>query len=205
MKVLLVDDHAVVRAGVRRLLESEAGISIVEAENSHDAVEVWRRERPNLIILDLNLTESSGLELLRRLTQLDKTAKILILSMHSEPVYAARALQSGARGYVSKSAGADELVAAVRQVGKGGHYVEREIAAELVIAKYSQKNPLDQLTTREVDILRLLGQGKSYAQIAEAVGVSYKTVANTSSLMKQKLSVETTADLIRLSIESRKK
>jgi two-component system, NarL family, invasion response regulator UvrY len=205
MKVLLVDDHAVVRAGVRRLLESEAGISIVEAENSHDAVEVWRRERPNLIILDLNLTESSGLELLRRLTQLDKTAKILILSMHSEPVYAARALQSGARGYVSKSAGADELVAAVRQVGKGGHYVEREIAAELAIAKYSQKNPLDQLTTREVDILRLLGQGKSYAQIAEAVGVSYKTVANTSSLMKQKLSVETTADLIRLSIESRKK
>ena len=107
MKVLLVDDHAVVRAGVRRLLESEAGISIVEAENSHDAVEVWRRERPNLIILDLNLTESSGLELLRRLIQLDKTAKILILSMHSEPVYAARALQSGARGYVSKSAGAD--------------------------------------------------------------------------------------------------
>jgi two-component system, NarL family, invasion response regulator UvrY len=205
MKVLLVDDHAVVRAGVRRLLESEAGISIVEAENSHDAVEVWRRERPNLIILDLNLTESSGLELLRRLIQLDKTAKILILSMHSEPVYAARALQSGARGYVSKSAGADELVAAVRQVGKGGHYVEREIAAELAVAKYSQKNPLDQLTTREVDILRLLGQGKSYAQIAEAVGVSYKTVANTSSLMKQKLAVETTADLIRLSIESRKK
>jgi len=205
MKVLLVDDHAVVRAGVRRLLESETGISIVEAEDSHGALEIWRRERPNLIILDLNLTESSGLELLRRLIQLDKGAKILVLSMHSEPVYAARALQSGARGYVSKSAGADELVNAVKQVGKGGHYIEREIAAELAVAKYSQKNPLDQLTTREVDILRLLGQGKSYAQIAEAVGVSYKTVANSSSLMKQKLAVETTADLIRLSIESRKK
>jgi two-component system invasion response regulator UvrY len=145
------------------------------------------------------------LELLRRLIQLDKGAKILVLSMHSEPVYAARALQSGARGYVSKSAGADEFVNAVRQVGKGGHYVEREIAAELAVAKYSQKSPLDQLTTREVDILRLLGQGKSYAQIATAVGVSYKTVANTSSLLKQKLAVETTADLIRLSIESRKK
>jgi two-component system, NarL family, invasion response regulator UvrY len=205
MKVLLVDDHAVVRAGVRRLLASEAGISIVEAETSRDAVEAWRREQPNLIILDLNLTDSSGLELLRRLIQLDKSAKILVLSMHSEPVYAARALQAGARGYVSKSAGAEEFVNAVRQVGKGGHYVEREIAAELAIAKFSQKNPLDQLTTREVDILRLLGQGKSYSQIAAAVGVSYKTVANTSSLMKQKLSVETTADLIRLSIENRKK
>lgn len=205
MKILLVDDHAVVRAGVRRLLASESAISILEAETSHDAVEIWRRERPNLIILDLTLTDSSGLELLRRLIQLDKGAKILVLSMHSEPVYAARALQSGARGYVSKSAGADEFVNAVRQVGKGGHYVEREIAAELAVAKYSQKSPLDQLTTREIDILRLLGQGKSYAQIAAAVGVSYKTVANTSSLLKQKLAVETTADLIRLSIESRKK
>jgi two-component system, NarL family, invasion response regulator UvrY len=205
MKILLVDDHAVVRAGVRRLLASETGISILEAETGHDAMEVWRRERPNLIILDLSLTDSSGLELLRRLIQLDKGAKILILSMHSEPVYAARALQAGARGYVSKSAGADEFVNAVRQVGKGGHYVEREIAAELAVAKYTQKNPLDQLTTREVDILRLLGQGKSYAQIAAAVGVSYKTVANSSSLLKQKLAVETTADLIRLSIESRKK
>jgi two-component system invasion response regulator UvrY len=195
MKILLVDDHAVVRAGVRRLLASETGISM----------EIWRRERPNMIILDLSLTDSSGLELLRRLIQLDKGAKILVLSMHSESVYAARALQAGARGYVSKSAGADEFVNAVRQVGKGGHYVEREIAAELAIAKYTQKNPLDQLTTREIDILRLLGQGKSYAQIAAAVGVSYKTVANTSSLLKQKLAVETTADLIRLSIESRKK
>jgi two-component system invasion response regulator UvrY len=205
MKVLLIDDHAVVRAGVRRLLASEAGVSIVEAESGRDAIEVWHREHPDLIILDLNLTDSSGLELLRRLIQLDKAAKILVLSMHSEPVYAARALQAGARGYVSKSAGAGEFVDAVRQVGKGRHYVEREIAAELAVAKFSQANPLDRLTTREIDILRLLGQGKSYAQIAEAVGVSYKTVANASSLMKQKLSVETTADLIRLSIERLKK
>jgi two-component system, NarL family, invasion response regulator UvrY len=205
MKVLLVDDHAVVRAGVRRLLASEAGVSIVEAESSRDAIEVWHREQPNLIILDLNLTDSSGLELLRRLIQLDKAAKILVLSMHSEPVFAARALEAGARGYVSKSAGAEEFVNAVRQVGKGGHYVEREIAAVLAVAKFSQTNPLDGLTTREIDILRLLGQGKSYAQIAEVVGISYKTVANASSLMKQKLSVETTADLIRLSIESLKK
>jgi two-component system invasion response regulator UvrY len=205
MKILLVDDHAVVRAGVRRLLEAEVGISILEAESSQDALEAWRSKRPDLIVLDLNLTGSSGLELLRRLVQLDKTVKILVLSMHSEPAYAAIALQAGARGYVSKSAGAEEFVNAVRQVGHGGHYVEREIAAELAIAKYSQKSPLDQLTTREVDIVRLLGEGRSYAQIATAIGVSYKTVANSSSLIKQKLAVETTADLIRLSIESRRR
>jgi two-component system, NarL family, invasion response regulator UvrY len=204
MNILLVDDHAVVRAGVRRLLETVEGTSILEAKSSQDAVELWQRKRPDLVILDLNLPDSSGLELLRRV-QLDKTVRILILSMHSEPIYAARALEAGARGYVSKSAGAEEFVDAVRQVGKGGHYIEREIAAELAVAKFSHRNPLGQLTTREIDILRLLGQGKSYAQIAAVIGISYKTVANSSSLMKQKLSVKTTADLIRLSVENRTK
>jgi two-component system, NarL family, invasion response regulator UvrY len=205
MYILLVDDHAVVRAGVRRLLETVEGTSILEAKSSQDAVELWQRKRPDLVILDLNLPDSSGLELLRRLVQLDKTVRILILSMHSEPIYAARALEAGARGYVSKSAGAEEFIDAVRQVGKGGHYIEREIAAELAVAKFSHRSPLDQLTTREIDILRLLGQGKSYAQIAAVIGISYKTVANSSSLMKQKLSVKTTADLIRLSVENRTK
>jgi two-component system invasion response regulator UvrY len=205
MKILLVDDHAVVRAGIRRLLAAEDDVSILEAESSRDALELWRRERPDLVVLDLNLNTTSGFDLLRHLVQLDKAAKVLVLSMHSEPVYAARALQAGARGYVSKSAGAEEFVAAVRRVGRGGRYIEREIAAELAIAKFSKRDPLDQLTTREVDILRLLGEGKTYAQIASAIGVSYKTVANSSSLIKGKLAVETTADLIRLSIESRRR
>jgi len=205
MKILLVDDHAVVRAGIRRMLASEPDISILEADSSNDAIEMWNSQRPAMVILDLNLTGASGLELLRQLIRMDKSIRILVLSMHSEPVYAERALQAGARGYISKSAGAEEFVNAVRQVRKGGHYVEREIAAELAVAKYTQKTPLDQLTTREIDILRLLGQGKSYAQIAAAVGVSYKTVANASCLMKQKLAVGTTAELIRLSIESHQK
>jgi two-component system, NarL family, invasion response regulator UvrY len=205
MKILIVDDHVVVRAGVRRLLATEVDVSILEAESSQEALDICRRERPDLIVLDLNLADSSGLELLRRLVQLDKTVKVLVLSMHSEPVYAARALQAGARGYVSKSAAAEEFVDAVRHVGKGGHYVEREIAGELAIGKFSKDDPFDELTTREIDILRLLGEGKSYAQIAAALDVSYKTVANSSSLIRQKLAVGTTADLIRLSVESRRK
>jgi DNA-binding NarL/FixJ family response regulator len=205
MKILLVDDHEVVRAGVRRLLATEPDVSILETGSSPEALDLYRRERPDLVVLDLNLVGSSGLELLRRLVQADKTANVLILSMHSEPIYAIRALQAGARGYVSKSAGAEEFVNAVRQVGQGGHYVEREIAGELAIGKFSAKDLFGQLTAREVDILRLLGEGQSYAQIAAAVGVSYKTIANSSSVIKEKLAVETTADLIRLSIESRRR
>jgi two-component system, NarL family, invasion response regulator UvrY len=205
MKILLVDDHVVVRAGVRRLLSTEVDVSILEAGSSQEALDICRRERPDLVVLDLNLTGSSGLELLRRLAQLDKTAKVLVLSMHSEPVYAARALQAGARGYISKSAGAEEFVDAVRQVGKGGRYIEREIAAELAVGKFSKADPLEQLSTREIDILRLLGEGKSYTQIAAALGVSYKTVANSSSMIREKLAVESTAELIRLSVESRRK
>jgi two-component system, NarL family, invasion response regulator UvrY len=204
MKILIVDDHVVVRAGVRRLLATEVDVSILEAESSQEALDICRREQLDLIVLDLNLAGSSGLELLRRLVQLDKSVKVLVLSMHSESVYAARALQIGAHGYVSKSAAAEEFVEAVRQVGKGGRYVEREIAAELAIRKFSKKDPFEELTTREIDILRLLGEGKSYTQIAEALEVSYKTVANSSCLIRQKLAVGTTADLIRLSVESRR-
>jgi two-component system, NarL family, invasion response regulator UvrY len=204
MNILLVDDHAIVRAGVRRLLATEADVSILEAKSSEEALDAFRRARPDLVILDLNLPGSSGLGLLHRLVKLDRSMRILVLSMHSEPVYAARALQAGARGYVSKSATPEEFIEAVRQVGNGGRYIEREIAVHLVVAKFWGVDPLDQLTAREVDILRLLGEGKTYTQIAAALGVSYKTVANSSSAIKGKLAVGSTADLIRLSIESRK-
>jgi DNA-binding NarL/FixJ family response regulator len=202
MNILLVDDHAIVRAGVRRLLAAEADVSILEAKSSEEALDAFRREQPDLVILDLNLPGSSGLGLLHRLVLLDKSMRILVLSMHSEPVYVARALQAGAHGYVSKSATPEEFIEAVRQVGKGGHYIERDIAVQLAVSKLWGIDPLDQLTAREIDILRLLGEGKTFAA---ALGVSYKTVANSSSAIKGKLAVGTTADLIRLSIESRKK
>jgi two-component system, NarL family, invasion response regulator UvrY len=121
--------------------------------------------------------------------------------MHAEPIYAARALRLGARGYVSKSAGADELVTAVKKVAEGGRYVEREIAGELAFTQLSAEDPLQQLTMREIEILRLLGEGNSLTEIAQTIGVAYKTVANTCSIIKSKLGVERTADLIRVSME----
>ena len=122
--------------------------------------------------------------------------------MHSEPAFAVRALKAGARGYVSKSAPVDELVAAVRKVSEGGVYVDRDIATQLAANPASTDDPLHTLNTREIEILRLLGQGKSLTAIAESLGVAYKTVANNCSQMKVKLGVERTADLIRLGMQS---
>jgi DNA-binding NarL/FixJ family response regulator len=201
MKILLVDDHIVVREGVRRLLSDLPGVRLYEASTGQEALELFRKEHPEMVLLDLNLAGIGGLELLRRLIAEDEKVRVVVFSMHAEPIYAARALRLGARGYVSKSAGADELVTAVKRVADGGRYVEREIAGELAFTQVSAEDPLQQLTTREIEILRLLGEGNSLTEIAQKVGVAYKTIANTCSIIKSKLGVERTADLIRVSLE----
>jgi two-component system, NarL family, invasion response regulator UvrY len=201
MKILIVDDHVVVREGARRLLSEMPDATVFEASSARDALALFKAKRPDLVLLDLNLPNSSGLELLRRLLLEDRTVRVLVLSMHSEPIYVARTLDAGARGYISKMASASELLAAVRAVGAGGRYVEREIAAQLVVSQYGGVDPLQKLTTREVDIVRLLGEGKTMAMIAEALGITYKTVANACSIIKGKLGVERTSDLIRLTYQ----
>ena len=135
----------------------------------------------------------------------DKDARILVLTMHCEPIYAARALDAGARGYMSKSAGATELINAIHKVAAGGRYVEHEIAAQLVLNSYGSgsNNPLDQLTHREIDIMRQLGEGKSLANIAASLDVTYKTIANSCGIIRNKLGVGRMADLIRLAMELR--
>jgi two-component system, NarL family, invasion response regulator UvrY len=201
VKILVVDDHVIVREGIRRLLAPLADLQITEAGSAAAAAELFRRERPDVVLLDLNLPQGSGLELLRRLLAEDRSARVLVFSMYADPLYVARALDAGARGYVSKGAGAEELVAAVRKVAAGGRYVERELAAQLVFSRSGGDDPLQSLTAREADIMRQLGEGKSLAAIAAALGVTYKTVANSCSVIKAKLGAERTADLIRIAIE----
>lgn len=203
MKVLVVDDHVIVREGIRRLLAPLAEFIVTEAATAREAATLFRASRPDVVLLDLNLPNGSGLELLRRLLAEDKTAQVLIFSMHGEPLYVARALEAGARGYVSKSAPAAELLTAIQKVAAGGHYVEHEIAAQLVINRFSHESPFERLTTREADIMRQLGEGKTLASIAMALGVTYKTVANSCTLIKSKLGAERVADLIRIAIELR--
>jgi two-component system, NarL family, invasion response regulator UvrY len=131
MKILIVDDHFVVREGLSRLLSRVPDIHIREAASTQDALVAFREDRPDLVLLDLNLPNSSGLELLKRLMLKDKSTRVLVFSMHTEPNYVVDALKAGARGYVSKSAPVEELITAIRHVADGRPYIEREIASNL--------------------------------------------------------------------------
>ena len=203
MKILVVDDHAVVREGIRRLLATISGAEIHEAATAQDAMALSRSVSPDVVVLDINLDGSSGLELLRRLKAENVASRVVMFTMHSEPSYAMRALKAGAAGYVSKSAEAGELVTAVKKIASGDRYLDRTMASELVFSSAFTEDPLHKLSNREVEILRLLGEGKSLAEIAATFGIAYKTVANSCSRLKEKLGVERTADLIRLSVERR--
>lgn len=196
MKLLLVDDHPIVRAGVRRLLATVPGILVNEAADGREALAAFRQDKPDIVVLDLNLPGIGGIELLRRFVL--EEARVLIFSMHAEPLYVTNAMQAGAMGYVSKTAPPEEILEAVTKVAAGGRYIEREIAQELALSG----QPQPQLTPRDIEILRLLAKGDRLGEIATAIGVSYKTVANTVSLIKTKLGAGSNAELVRIAIES---
>lgn len=201
MKILLVDDHAIVRSGLRRLLAALPGARISEAATGREALAIVRAERPALIMLDLNLPGLGGLELLRRIIVEHPEVRVVVLSMHAEALYATRALRAGAAGYLSKNASPEELLEAVRRVAEGGRYIEAEIAQGLALQGAADGRLMERLSERDLEIMRLLGDGQGLSNIADALGVSYKTVANTCSQIKAKLGVARTADLVRLSID----
>ncbi len=200
MKILLVDDHVVVRSGLRNLLAAGRDAQIIEASNGREALQRLRQERPDLVLLDLNLPGIGGLELLRRMLIEDTSVRILVLSMHAEPLYVSRAMELGARGYLSKNCSADELLIAIRRIAEGGRYIENVIAQELALQHVSTGQGLQELTERDIEIMRLLAEGQSLAEIADALGIGYKTVANACSTIKTKLGVARTNDLVRLAM-----
>ena len=203
MKILIVDDHPIVRAGLRRLLTAEPEIEVREAGSGREALSVFREQRPTLVILDLNLPGIGGLEVLSRLRAIDPDARILVLSMHDDQIHVTRALQAGAAGYISKSAPADELLEAIRRVAGGHTYIEHEIAQELVFSQIrAASHPLKELSSRDLEIMRLLAEGCTLPRIADALGLSYKTAANNCSRIKARLGVTSTADLIRIAIRA---
>jgi len=199
-RILVVDDHAIVRSGIRRLLAEKPDIQLSEAASGEDALEQVGGNAFQLLILDLNLPGLGGLELLRRLLRTDPRLQVLVFSLHTEAIYATRAMQAGARGFVSKNAAPEELLAAVETVLAGGTVIERDIAGEISAQEAGDNAYLRPLTQRDLEILRLLAEGNNMTQIAEALGIAYKTVANTLSRIKEKLGVSHTADLIRIAI-----
>jgi DNA-binding NarL/FixJ family response regulator len=196
VKILIIDDHAMIRTGLKQLCTALWDAVILEADTGTAALDLQKREHPQVTILDLNMPGMSGLELLRQLMDADANARVLVFSMHGEPIYAARALEIGARGYLSKNASPEELRTALTRIAAGLTYVENEIAQNLAALPGRQ-----QLSERDLEILRLLGEGRSFTEIAVVLGLGYKTVANTATLIKSKLGVARTADLIRLSVE----
>jgi two-component system, NarL family, invasion response regulator UvrY len=199
MNILLVEDHAIVRAGLRRLL-APLPAEVSECATGPETLAQLSEQAPDLLILDLNLPGIGGLELLRRLLKDRPALRVLVLSMHAEPLYAARAMEAGAKGYISKNATPEELLTAVGRVGRGGRYIEAEIAQELATQPAAAGDPLAVLSQRDLEILRLLANGRSLAEIGLELSICYKTVANICTQIKAKLGVARTADLVRLAI-----
>ena len=200
-RVLIVDDHAIVRAGIRRLLAAAAKLEWCEAGTGEEALAMVANEPIDLVVLDLKLPGIGGLELIRRILQSRPRSRVLVFSTHTEWIYVSRALEAGASGYVSKNATPEELVRAIQTVLRGGRYVESEIAGDVGDRETPIDAYLSPLTNREMEIMRLLSVGHSLRQIADTLGVAYKTVANTCTNIKEKLGVTQTADLIRISVD----
>jgi len=203
VRFLLVDDHPIVRAGLRRLMQGLGEIEVVEADCGRDAFQLFLTERPDVVLIDVNMPGMGGFQLLRRLLAEDGHAKVLMFSMHAEQLYAAQALAEGALGYVSKTASPEEILEAIRGVAEGTGYVERRLAQEMALRRLPSarsEDGLPALKGRELEWLRLVGEGRALTDMAAAMGVSYKTAANSLSLLKAKLRVSSTAELVRIAL-----
>ncbi|MGJ5180072.1 response regulator transcription factor [Bradyrhizobium oligotrophicum] len=203
MRVLIVDDHPIVASGCRALLSADPEVVLLEAADAESGETSFITERPDVSVIDINLPTVSGFELARRILARDAGARLIMFSMNDDPVFAARAIDIGAKGYVSKSGDPNDLVEAIREVARGGSYLPPAIARSIAFAGAAvAQSPLTKLTSRELEILRLLSAGKSLSEIAWLIHSSYKTVANTSSIIRQKLGVRTSGELVRLAIEN---
>ena len=201
MQVLLVEDHPIVRDGLKRLLAALPDAQVREETTGRGALKAVRASQPDLVILDLNLPDMGGLDVLARLKREASAPPVLVLTMHAEPIYAVRALEAGAKGYLSKAAAPDELAAAIKTVARGGRYVENAIAQAIVLRGAEAPGPLDTLSGRDLEVLRLLAGGHRIGEIADRLQLAYKTVANIATGIKRRLGVSTTVDLVRLAVE----
>jgi len=203
--VLIIDDHPIVLQGCRRILQDAGVETIFEARDLVGGYRLYRRHRPDAVIVDLELHHAGGLgglTLIQRIHAHDPRTRILVFSMHSDPAIVARTLEAGALGYVNKDTSSEELVRAFEQVMAGTPYLSSDLAMKVALARTGLKrNPLDDLTPRQLQTLSLLAKGKPYGEIASELNLSYKTVANTCSELKHKLAAKNLPDLIRIAVQ----
>jgi two-component system, NarL family, invasion response regulator UvrY len=203
-QVLVIDDHPIVLQGCRRMLE-DAGISaVLEARDATSGYRLYRRHRPDVVIVDLAMQGNGlgGLDLIRRINAHNPRVRILVFSMHSDPIIVTRALEAGATGYVLKDSSSEDLLKAFTTVEAGTPYLSQQLAMQVALVHTpARQNPLAELTPRELQTLSLLAEGKTYGRIAAELNVSYKTVVNLSYQLKQKLEARNLSELIRMAVQ----
>jgi two-component system invasion response regulator UvrY len=203
IKVILVDDHAVVRAGFRMLLSAEAGIDVIaEAERGEQACQLYMEQQPDVLVLDLSMPGIGGLETIRRICSRDSSARILVFSVHDESVYVDRAINAGAKGYITKNSAPGILVTAIQKIAAGEMYIEQGLMKNMPqqTKEADYQTIIDTLSPREFDVFLLLAKGLTAHKIAEELCLGYKTVANYGTQIRSKLNVSSVAELAHIAM-----
>lgn len=202
-RIVLVDDHLVVRAGFKMLLAASEDVEVIgEAERGEQAIQLYQEMRPDLVVMDLSMPGIGGLETIRRIVQRDAAARILVFSVHHEQVYVSRALQAGARGYITKNSAPQILLEAMAAIMRGRSYVERGLIRHVddINTPSSYQVIITDFSPREFDVFALLAQGLTVHKIADQLCLGHKTVANYATQVKKKLNVDTTAELAHIAV-----
>jgi two-component system, NarL family, invasion response regulator UvrY len=202
MRILLIEDHPIVRTACRVILQSRRGVEVAEASTAASGLELAARFSPHLVILDLRLPDGNGFDLIATLIAAKTGRKIVVFSMYEDPVFATRALEAGACGYITKNDDPDLILQAIDKVSSGGIFLTPIMAERLALATAGlDTNPLLSLSARERRVLGLLGSGKTLAEVATELNISYRTVAHATAQIKDKLHVPSTAALIRWAVD----
>lgn len=204
MKILLIEDHPIVRAGCRRLLQDHAdaaAFDVIEASTGAEAVALNAAALPDIAVLDLHLPDMPGMDVLRLLRKQTPRLGVIVFSMYEDVPFVTSALEAGARGYVTKNDDPESMIEAINRVQAGGLYLAPRVAERLALQPFREHDPLEDLTVREREVFGLLGKGQSLAEIASLLGVSYRTAANAAAQTKAKLKLGSAAALIKHAVE----
>ncbi|KAF3976913.1 MAG: response regulator transcription factor [Methylococcales symbiont of Iophon sp. n. MRB-2018] len=202
ISVMLADDHAVVRSGLRRLLEQNDNIKVIaEAESGKQAYHLFGDIAPDVLVMDISMPGIGGLEALRRILHRYNSAKIVMFSMYENTTFAVQAIAAGAMSYVAKSSETQDLIKAIVNAAEGISYLNPILSEKIDLQTLLEKNPMQKLTSREFGIFRLLAEGKTVDNISTLLNIGQKTVANHQTILKQKLGITSPVELVRLAIK----
>ena len=206
IRLVLADDHAILREGLKQVLQTQGDFEIVaEAQDGHEVMKRVRENEFDVLVLDMSMPGKSGVELIKQAKAEKPRLRILVLTMHEEHQYAVRAIRAGASGYLTKEGASSQLVSAIRKVAGGGAYISAEVAEQLALNAMpgAQGQPHEALSDREFQVLRMIAEGKSISDIAERLNLSVKTVSTHKANLMQKMGMETAGDIIRYAIAHR--